>query len=79
MSENVFFNPGNSIASDYDYQKAYISAQVYHKKAQQPVLIVQEKDGHPYIVFDEKTALKQEEQVATRYQNIARVDHHNDL
>ena len=24
MSENVFFNPGQSVSSDYDFDKAYV-------------------------------------------------------
>lgn len=60
MSENVFFNPGDSISSDYDFNKAYVSAQIYHNKAAKPVLIVQEKDGKPYFIFDEEAALEQE-------------------
>lgn len=43
MSENVFFNPGQSISSSYDFDKAYTAAKIYHKKADNPALIVQEK------------------------------------
>ncbi len=32
MSEDVFFNPGQSISSDFDYNKAYVAAQIYHVK-----------------------------------------------
>ena len=52
MSENVFFNPGQAIASDFDFNKAYVAAQIYHHKAQKPVLVVQEKDGQPFGIFD---------------------------
>lgn len=68
MSENVFFNPGQAIASDYDYNKAYVAAKIYHQKAQTPVLIAQSKDGHPYYIFDETTALKQEEAIKKQHQ-----------
>ena len=60
MSENIFFNPGDSIASDFDFNKAYVSAQIYRHKAEKPVLIVQEKDGRPYFIFDEDAAIDQE-------------------
>ncbi len=53
MSENIFFNPGDSIASDFDFENAYVAAQIYHHKAAKPVLIAQEKDGKPYFIFDE--------------------------
>lgn len=43
MSENVFFNPGQSISSSYDFDKAYTAAKIYHMKADNSVLIVQEK------------------------------------
>ena len=52
MSENVFFNPGQSISSSYDFDKAYTAAKIYHMKADNSVLIVQEKDGQPYVIFD---------------------------
>ena len=32
MSENVFFNPGQSISSSYDFDKAYTAAKIYHMK-----------------------------------------------
>ena len=32
MSENIFFNPGDSIASDFDFENAYVAAQIYHHK-----------------------------------------------
>ena len=52
MSENVFFNPGQSISSSYDFDKAYTAAKIHHMKADNSVLIVQEKDGQPYVIFD---------------------------
>lgn len=60
LSEEFFFNPGDAIASDFDYNKAYIAAQIYHHKKSKPLLIVQERDGHPYFVFDEAQALAEE-------------------
>ncbi|KRM17882.1 hypothetical protein FC40_GL001090 [Ligilactobacillus hayakitensis DSM 18933 = JCM 14209] len=75
MSEDVFFNPGQSISSSYDFSKAYVSAKIYHKKADNPVLIVQEKDGKPYVIFDEQAALKAKKDEAKRYSVIKRVTH----
>ena len=51
MSENIFFNPGDSIASDFDFNKAYVSAQIYRHKTEKPVLIVQEKDETGLLLF----------------------------
>lgn len=62
MSEDVFFNPGQSIASDYDYNKAYVAAQIYHQKVEKPVLVVKEKDNQPYVIFDEEAAIEEENQ-----------------
>ena len=67
MSENVFFNPGQAIASDFDFNKAYVAAQIYHHKAQKPVLVVQEKDGQPFVIFDEQA------EEAKRYSLVKRV------
>jgi len=75
MSENVFFNPGQAIASDFDFNKAYVAAQIYHHKAQKPVLVVQEKDGQPYVIFDEQAALDSEKAAneARKYAVVKRV------
>lgn len=62
MNEDVFFNPGQSIASDYDYNKAYVAAQIYHQKVEKPVLVVKEKDNQPYVIFDEEAAIEEENQ-----------------
>ena len=62
MSEDVFFKPGQSIASDYDYNKAYVAAQIYHQKVEKPVLVVKEKDNQPYVIFDEEAAIEEENQ-----------------
>lgn len=61
MSENVFFNPGQSISSSYDFDKAYTAAKIYHMKADNSVLIVQEKDSQPYVIFDEAKALNKKQ------------------
>lgn len=77
MNEDIFFNPGQSIASDYDYNKAYIAAQVYHQKVEKPVLVVKEENDKPYIVFDEKAAIEEEykeKQHAKSYKIIERID-----
>ena len=37
MSENFFFNPGDSIASEYDFDSAYVAAQIYRKKIERPI------------------------------------------
>ncbi len=57
MSENIFFNPGDSIASDFDFENAYVAAQIYHHKAAKPVLIAQEKDGKPYFIFEDRKSV----------------------
>lgn len=75
MSENVFFNPGQSISSSYDFDKAYTVAKIYHMKADNSVLIVQEKDGQPYVIFDEAKALQQEAAEGKKYSVIKRVSH----
>lgn len=77
MSEDVFFNPGQSISSDFDYNKAYVAAQIYHEKVKKPVLVVKEEDNKPYIVFDEEAAIeeeKQEAQQAKQYKVVERID-----
>lgn len=74
MSESVFFNPGQSISSSYDFGKAYTAAKIYHKKAASPTLLVQEKDGRPYYIFDEAKAMKEEEAESKRYSVVKRVD-----
>lgn len=73
MSENIFFNPGDSIASDFDFNKAYVSAQIYRHKTEKPVLIVQEKDGHPYFIFDEDAAIAQETAEAKKFSIIKKI------
>ena len=73
MSENVFFNPGQAIASDFDFNKAYVAAQIYHHKAKKPVLVVQEKDGQPFVIFDEQAALDSEKEETKRYSLVKRV------
>lgn len=77
MSEDVFFNPGQSISSDFDYNKAYVAAQIYHEKVKKPVLVVKEEDNKPYIVFDEEAAIEeenQEAQQAKQYKVVERID-----
>lgn len=77
MSEDVFFNPGQSISSDFDYNKAYISAQIYHEKVKKPVLVVKEEDNKPYVVFDEEAAIEEEKQEklnAKPYKIVKRID-----
>ena len=76
MSEDVFFNPGQSISSDFDY-KAYVAAQIYHEKVKKPVLVVKEEDNKPFIVFNEEAAIEeehQEEQNAKQYKVVKRID-----
>ena len=73
MSENIFFNPGDSIASDFDFNKAYVSAQIYRHKTEKPVLIVQEKDGRPYFIFDEYAAIEQETDEAKKFSVIKKI------
>lgn len=73
MSESVFFNPGDSIASDFDFNKAYVSARIYRRKTEKPVLIVQEKDGRPYFIFDEDAAVEQEEQAAREFSVVRKI------
>ncbi|GBG94352.1 hypothetical protein LFYK43_08110 [Ligilactobacillus salitolerans] len=72
MSEDVFFNPGQSISSDYDFNKAYVAAQIYHNKSNKPVLVVQESDGNPYFIFDEE-AFPAAENAKTKYSVIKRI------
>ena len=75
MSENVFFNPGQSIASYYDLYKDYTADKIYYLKSDNSVLIVQEKDGQPYVIFDEAKALQQEAAEGKKYSVIKRVSH----
>ncbi|GAJ27341.1 hypothetical protein JCM15457_2326 [Liquorilactobacillus sucicola DSM 21376 = JCM 15457] len=58
MSENVLFNPGQAISSTFDFNEAYVAAQIYRKKNNKPLLVVQEKDGKLYCVFDKTTMQK---------------------
>ena len=44
-------------------------------KADNSVLIVQEKDGQPYVIFDEAKALQQEAAEGKKYSVIKRVSH----
>ena len=77
MSEDVFFNPGQSISSDFDYNKAYVAAQIYHEKVKKPVLVVKEEDNKPFIVFNEEAAIEEEhkkEQNAKQYKVVKRID-----
>lgn len=77
MSEDVFFNPGQSISSDFDYNKAYVAAQIYHEKVKKPVLVVKEEDNKPFIVFNEEAAIEEEhkeEQSAKQYKVVKRID-----
>lgn len=73
MSENFFFNPGDSIASEYDFDSAYVAAQIYHKKVERPILITREKDGKPYFIFDEAAALAEEKAEAKRFEVVHRL------
>ncbi|GEN48823.1 hypothetical protein [Ligilactobacillus pobuzihii] len=74
MSENVFFNPGQSISSDYDFNKAYVSAQIYHTKSKKPIVVVREKDGQPYLIFDEQAAQSSKQAENSEYTLVKRVD-----
>lgn len=74
MSENVFFNPGQSLASEYDFDKAYIAAKIHHAKSKQPILLVQEKDGQTYYIFDEAAALKDQKQHTQAFKLVKRLD-----
>lgn len=73
MSEDVFFNPGQSVSSDYDFNKAYVSAQIYHDKSKKPVVVVQEKDGQPYLIFEEQTGTPEKQAAASKYAVIKRI------
>ena len=73
MSEDVFFNPGDSISSAFDFDNAYVAAQIYHRKAEKPVLVAKEKDGKAYFVFDEAVAIAQEHEEAKRYAVVKRL------
>ena len=78
MSEDVFFNPGQSISSDFDYNKAYVAAQIYHEKVKKPVLVVKKEKDKPYIVFNEEAAIEEEKQEqlenAKQYKVVERID-----
>lgn len=74
MSENIFFNPGQSIASEYDFNKAYIAAKLYHSKAKKPVLVTQEHDGQVYYIFDEDAALKEQTEHTKAFKVIERLE-----
>ncbi|HJE97953.1 hypothetical protein [Ligilactobacillus acidipiscis] len=74
MSENVFFNPGQSVSSDYDFDKAYVAAKIYHDKSKKPVVVVREKDGQPYLIFDEQAAQNTKLDENSEYSIIKRVD-----
>lgn len=74
MSEDVFFNPGQSVSSDYDFNKAYVSAQIYHHKSKKPVVVVQEKDGQPYLIFEEQTDQATPKDSTAKYSVVKRVN-----
>lgn len=74
MSENIFFNPGQSIASEYDFNKAYVAAKLYHAKAKKPVLLTQQTDGQVYYIFDEDAALKEQHEHAQAFKIIERLE-----
>lgn len=67
MNEIVFFNPGDAIASGYDFNEALRSAEIFHRdQKQHELMIVKEVDGETYAIFnavDAKTA----DSAASRY------------
>ena len=73
MSESIFFNSWQSISSSFDFDEAYTAAKIYRHKAAKPLLIVQEKDGQPYYVFDESQAVKEENAKAKEFAVLKRI------
>ena len=72
MSEDVLFNPGQAIASSYDYHEAYVAAQIYHQKNEHEALLVQEKkNGKMYYVFD-AASVKNHSQFNDKFQLMKR-------
>ncbi|KRL01812.1 hypothetical protein [Liquorilactobacillus capillatus] len=74
MSENVLFNPGQAISSTFDFNEAYVSAQIYQKKRNKPLLVVQEEDGKLYCVFDKAAAEQETTSQSKQYRIIKQLD-----
>lgn len=69
MSENVFFNPGDAIANDFDFQAARRSAQIF--KADHAVnegLVVAKDDSGKFAVFYEAAGTPEEKAAAAAKQ-----------
>ncbi|MFT8461199.1 hypothetical protein [Liquorilactobacillus ghanensis] len=73
MSEKVFFNPGQAVASSFDYHEAYVAAKIYRQKSNHELLLVQEKNnGKSYFVFD-ATAANDDSQPTKNFQLVERL------
>ncbi|KRM87313.1 hypothetical protein [Liquorilactobacillus vini] len=73
MSEDILFNPGQAIASSYDYHSAYVAAQIYHQKSNHELLLVKDKnDKKMYYVFD-SASLENHSQLNQKFQLIKRI------
>ena len=73
MSENIFFNPGQAVASSFDYHEAYVAAKIYRQKNNHELLLVQEEGtGKPYYVFD-AAATKDNNQPTKNYHLVNRL------
>ncbi|WP_281165871.1 hypothetical protein [Liquorilactobacillus sicerae] len=73
MSEDILFNPGQAIASSYDYHNAYVVAQIYHQKNDHELLLVKDKSNNKmYYVFD-TASLENHSQFGQKFQLIKRI------
>lgn len=74
MSEMVFFNPGDAIASDHDFNAALRSAEIFHRKQKQhELMIVKEENGKTYAVFNATDAQINASAQTNRYQIAKRM------
>lgn len=74
MDEIVFFNPGDAIANDFDYQAARRSAEIFKTghATDEGLVVAQDAEGH-FDVFYESAATPDDpgKQPATKYTILA--------
>ncbi|MCI1987000.1 MAG: hypothetical protein LKJ69_11655 [Lactobacillus sp.] len=72
MDEIVFFNPGDAIANDFDYQAARRSAEIYKAAhvADEGLVVAKDEDGG-FSVFYEAAGQDEAQKAKGRYTILA--------
>lgn len=77
MNEIIYFNPGDAIARDYDYEAARRSAEVFkmNHQSDQGLVVGKTDDGHFAVFYEDKEQDPKHPgaQPPTRYTILARL------